>query len=234
MRNQEKPKNNVSSKQYFEAGGGGGGMVGAGKGCERKKSVSGEGWERKWSGEQFSDFALLVLFWGKMAIPCDPLLKSKQNKLYNKTKCSLKCQPVLLARGGRGGWGVGLSPPHPPQVSAWRTADISELVINFKITILLKLLKTVRKISWFGSVSPINYLLMPWLETNNLWNTDKSECFIYFAHPCQAIVYFCYCTNFVHVFAFLLLGTGPQHSLLPRCFHVYPCWCAVFHFIPER
>ena len=84
-----------------------------------------------------------------MAIPCDPLLKSKQNKLYNKTKCSLKCQPVLLARGGRGGggWGVGLSPPHPPQVSAWRTADISELVINFKITILLKLLKTVRKIS---------------------------------------------------------------------------------------
>ena len=25
MRNQEKPKNNVSSKQYFEAGGGGGG-----------------------------------------------------------------------------------------------------------------------------------------------------------------------------------------------------------------
>ena len=82
-----------------------------------------------------------------MAIPCDPLLKSKQNKLYNKTKCSLKCQPVLLARGGRGGWGVGLSPPHPPQVSAWRTADNSELVINFKITILLKLLKTVRKIS---------------------------------------------------------------------------------------
>ena len=41
-----------------------------------------------------------------MAIPCDPLLKSKQNKLYNKTKCSLKCQPVLLARGGKGG-GVG-------------------------------------------------------------------------------------------------------------------------------
>ena len=106
MRNQEKPKNNVSSKQYFEAGGGGGGMVGAGKGCERKKSVSGEGWERKWSGEQFSDFTLLVLFWGKMAIPCDPLLKSKQNKLYNKTKCSLKCQPVLLARGGRGGGGA--------------------------------------------------------------------------------------------------------------------------------
>ena len=102
MRNQENPKNNVSSKQYFEAGGGGG-MVGGVKGCERKKSVSGEGWERKWSGEQFSDFTLLVLFWGEKAIPCDPLLKSKQNKLYNKTKCSLKCQPVLLARGGRGG-----------------------------------------------------------------------------------------------------------------------------------
>ena len=43
MRNQENPKNNVSSKQYFEAGGGE--MVGAGKGCERKKTVSGEGWE---------------------------------------------------------------------------------------------------------------------------------------------------------------------------------------------
>ena len=142
--------------------------------------------------------------------------------------------PGPWGEGGGGVWGVGLSPPRPPQVSAWRTADISELVINFKITILLKLLKTVRKISWFGSVSPINYLLMPRLETNNLWNTDKSEYFIYFAHPCQAIFYFCYWTNFVHVFAFPLLGTGPQHSLLPRCFHIYPCWCAVFHFIPER
>ena len=47
MRNQENPKNNVSSKEYFEAGGGGGAMVKAGKGCERKKLVSGEGRERK-------------------------------------------------------------------------------------------------------------------------------------------------------------------------------------------
>ena len=50
MRNQENPKNNVSSKEYFEAGGGGrggGAMVTAGKGCERKKLVSGEGRERK-------------------------------------------------------------------------------------------------------------------------------------------------------------------------------------------
>ena len=45
MRNQENPKNNVSSKEYFEAGGGA--MVKAGKGCERKKLVSGEGRERK-------------------------------------------------------------------------------------------------------------------------------------------------------------------------------------------
>ena len=47
MRNQENPKNNVSSKEYFEAGGGGGAMVKAGKGCERKKLVTGEGRERK-------------------------------------------------------------------------------------------------------------------------------------------------------------------------------------------
>lgn len=48
MRNQENPKNNVSSKEYFEAGGrGGGAMVKAGKGCERKTLVSGEGRERK-------------------------------------------------------------------------------------------------------------------------------------------------------------------------------------------
>ena len=47
MRNQENPKNNVSSKEYFEAGGGGEAMVKAGKGCERKKLVSGEGRERK-------------------------------------------------------------------------------------------------------------------------------------------------------------------------------------------
>ena len=97
MRNQENPKNNVSSKEYFEAGGGGGGgaMVKAGKGCERKKLVSGEGRERKWSGGQFSDFPLLVLLWGKMATPSDPLLKSKENKIHDKTRCSLKCQPAL-------------------------------------------------------------------------------------------------------------------------------------------
>ena len=82
----------LSSKQYLE-----GRMGRACKGCERKKSVSGEGWGRKWSGEQFSDFTLLVSFdflW--------PLLKTKQNKIYDKTKCSLKCQPVLPACG-RGG-----------------------------------------------------------------------------------------------------------------------------------
>ena len=33
MRNQENPKNNVSSKEYFEAGGGGGGGALV-KGCE--------------------------------------------------------------------------------------------------------------------------------------------------------------------------------------------------------
>ena len=125
----------LSSKQYLE-----GRMGGACKGCERKKSVSGEGWGRKWSGEQFSDFTLLVSFdslW--------PLLKTKQNKIYDKTKCSLKCQPVLPAWGGGG---LGLSPPRPPQVRGWRTAGISVLVINFKITILLKLLESVRKISY--------------------------------------------------------------------------------------
>ena len=75
--------------------GAGGAMVKAGKGCERKKLVSGEGRERKWSGGQFSDFPLLVLLWGKMATPSDPLLKSKENKIHDKTRCSLKCQPAL-------------------------------------------------------------------------------------------------------------------------------------------
>ena len=28
-----------------------------------------------------------------MATPCDPLLKTKQNKIHDKTRCSLKCQP---------------------------------------------------------------------------------------------------------------------------------------------
>ena len=85
----------VKSTLKQGAGGGGGAMVKAGKGCERKKLVSGEGRERKWSGGQFSDFPLLVLLWGKMATPSDPLLKSKENKIHDKTRCSLKCQPAL-------------------------------------------------------------------------------------------------------------------------------------------
>ena len=110
----------------------------------REKS---QGVRRDGKGNDLESNFLILLHWFR-STPCDPLLKTKQNKIYDKTKCSLKCQPVLLARGGGGrGWGVGLSSPHPPQVSGWRPADISELVINFKISILLKLLKTVRKIS---------------------------------------------------------------------------------------
>ena len=93
----------VKSTLKQGAGGRGGAMVKAGKGCERKKLVSGEGRERKWSGGQFSDFPLLVLLWGKMATPSDPLLKSKENKIHDKTRCSLKCQPALP-----------LAPPPPP------------------------------------------------------------------------------------------------------------------------
>ena len=82
-------------KSTLKQGAGGGAMVKPGKGCERKKLVSGEGRERKWSGGQVSDFPLLVLLWGKMATPSDPLLKPKENKVHDKTRCSLKCQPAL-------------------------------------------------------------------------------------------------------------------------------------------
>ena len=74
-----------------------------------------------------------------------------------------------------GGGGVGLSPPPPPQVRGGGNGWHFCIGYQFQGYNIIEIIGIGSQNIVFVSVSPINYLLMPRLETNNLWITDKSE-----------------------------------------------------------
>ena len=75
-------------------------------------------------------------------------------------------QPVLPPVGGGGG--LGLSPPPPPQVRGVENGWHFCIGYQFQGYNIIEIIGIGSQNIVFVSVSPINYLLMPRLETNNL------------------------------------------------------------------